>query len=73
MGEYVNGGLLRIARQRIGLAQGEAAVRLIVPHEIAASARTSAAPVSANARACRSACRARMLRLLLIINSLCYG
>ncbi len=31
MGEYVNGGLLRIARQRIGLAQGEAAVRLIVP------------------------------------------
>jgi Zn-dependent peptidase ImmA (M78 family) len=31
MGEYVNSGLLRIARQRIGLAQGEAAVRLIVP------------------------------------------
>src|SRR6202035_1290834 len=30
MGEYGNGGLLRIARQRIGLAQGEAAVRVIV-------------------------------------------
>src|ERR1700733_13702454 len=31
MGEFVNGGLLRVARQRLGLAQGEAAVRLLVP------------------------------------------
>ncbi len=31
MGEFVNGGLLRIARQRVGLAQGEAAARLQVP------------------------------------------
>jgi Zn-dependent peptidase ImmA (M78 family) len=31
MAEYVNNGLLRIARQRLGLAQGEAAERLAVP------------------------------------------
>jgi Zn-dependent peptidase ImmA (M78 family)/transcriptional regulator with XRE-family HTH domain len=31
MGNFVNGGLLRIARQRVGLAQGEAAARLLVP------------------------------------------
>jgi len=31
MAEYVNSGLLRIARQRLGLAQGEAAERLAVP------------------------------------------
>jgi transcriptional regulator with XRE-family HTH domain len=31
MAEYMNSGLLRIARQRLGLAQGEAAERLPVP------------------------------------------
>ena len=31
MGEFVNNGLLRIARQRIGLSQGDAAERLSVP------------------------------------------
>jgi Zn-dependent peptidase ImmA (M78 family) len=31
MGEHVNNGLLRIARQRLGLSQGDAAARLAVP------------------------------------------
>ena len=31
MGDYVNNGLLRIARQRIGFSQGEAAERLAIP------------------------------------------
>lgn len=31
MGEFVNNGLLRIARQRLGISQGEAAERLSVP------------------------------------------
>jgi Zn-dependent peptidase ImmA (M78 family) len=31
MGEFVNNGLLRVARQRLGFSQGEAAERLAVP------------------------------------------
>ena len=31
MGEFVNNGLLRIARQRLGFSQGEAAERLSIP------------------------------------------